>query len=342
MLSIFLSFFARKYLIASSKFDIIAIKERVINMLKIGIDIGGSHIGVGLVNENGEIVAKREINLMQEDRTGSQEKMLQYIQKSIDKVLANKEIGIESVEMIGIASPGLIKKGMIVKADNLKLNRFNIVGELKKKYHVPIYLDNDAKCAAVAESVYGNLKGYVDSVFVCIGTGIGGAVFWDGHLLESARTPGFELGHMTIEKDGRLCSCGNRGCFEAYSSIGNLKKMVVEKLGITDELTGKQLLEVLSRNLENPVIEDLLEYYNQHLAIGLSNLINIFEPEIIVLGGSIVYYEDLIINPIREKLRKGNAIFNSDMIPKISLAKLKNDAGIVGATVIRSVLHKLT
>ena len=310
--------------------------------MKIGIDMGGSHIGVGLVNDMGDILAKREVNLESNDKIDANNTIISYINKLIGRVLEAKDASIDDIELIGIASPGVIKKGIIVKADNLNLNKFNIVGELKKKYNVPIYLDNDAKCAAIAEKEYGNLKGYVDSVFLCIGTGIGGAVFWDGHLLESARTPGFELGHMTIDIGGRKCSCGNNGCFEAYSSIGNLRKIVAERMGLEKEITGKQLVEILRNNSKNIIIGNVLDEYIRHFAVGLANIINIFEPEIIVLGGSIVYYEDIIVDKTREYLRKSNLIYNTDIFPKISMAKLKNDAGIVGATIIRKNLNKLT
>ena len=303
--------------------------------MKIGIDMGGSHIGVGLVNDMGDILAKREVNLESNDKIDANNTIISYINKLIGRVLEAKDASIDDIELIGIASPGVIKKGIIVKADNLNLNKFNIVGELKKKYNVPIYLDNDAKCAAIAEKEYGNLKGYVDSVFLCIGTGIGGAVFWDGHLLESARTPGFELGHMTIDIGGRKCSCGNNGCFEAYSSIGNLRKIVAERMGLEKEITGKQLADILRNNSKNIIIGNVLDEYIRHFAVGLANIINIFEPEIIVLGGSIVYYEDIIVDKTREYLRKSNLIYNTDIFPKISMAKLKNDAGIVGATIIR-------
>ena len=310
--------------------------------MKIGIDMGGSHIGVGLVNDMGDILAKREVNLESNDKIDANNTIISYINKLIGRVLEAKDASIDDIDLIGIASPGVIKKGIIVKADNLNLNKFNIVGELKKKYNVPIYLDNDAKCAAIAEKEYGNLKGYVDSVFLCIGTGIGGAVFWDGHLLESARTPGFELGHMTIDIGGRKCSCGNNGCFEAYSSIGNLRKIVAERMGLEKEITGKQLADILRNNSKNIIIGNVLDEYIRHFAVGLANIINIFEPEIIVLGGSIVYYEDIIVDKTREYLRKSNLIYNTDIFPKISMAKLKNDAGIVGATIIRKNLNKLT
>ena len=245
--------------------------------MKIGIDMGGSHIGVGLVNDMGDILAKREVNLESNDKIDANNTIISYINKLIGRVLEAKDASIDDIELIGIASPGVIKKGIIVKADNLNLNKFNIVGELKKKYNVPIYLDNDAKCAAIAEKEYGNLKGYVDSVFLCIGTGIGGAVFWDGHLLESARTPGFELGHMTIDIGGRKCSCGNNGCFEAYSSIGNLRKIVAERMGLEKEITGKQLADILRNNSKNIIIGNVLDEYIRHFAVGLANIINIFE-----------------------------------------------------------------
>ena len=304
--------------------------------MKIGIDMGGSHIGVGLVNDMGDILAKREVNLESNDKIDANNTIISYINKLIGRVLEAKDASIDDIELIGIASPGVIKKGIIVKADNLNLNKFNIVGELKKKYNVPIYLDNDAKCAAIAEKEYGNLKGYVDSVFLCIGTGIGGAVFWDGHLLESARTPGFELGHMIIQKEGIPCKCGKKGCWEKYASIKAFKDNLREILNLDEKTSGKELLDML-RKMEksNPKyiqINKLIEQYIEYLSIGISNLVNIFEPEAIGIGGSFVFYEEIFLEKLKEKLLKDNLLFNERKEIVIQTAILDNDAGMIGAT----------
>ena len=301
--------------------------------MKIGIDLGGSHVGVSIVNKSGEIIAKKELDIKPKDKEDSENFILVSMLKLINKVLDAKNMSIKDIELIGIAAPGLIKKGVIIKSKNLNLNKFPMVSDLKKFFPIPVILRNDGKCAALAEKEYGILKPYSDSIFLTIGTGIGGAVFSKGKLLEAPRSAGFELGHMIIEKDGRKCSCGNNGCFEAYASIGNFRKQVEQKLHLEQAITGKQLLELLKKEELNKETEPILEEYIEYLSIGIANLVNIFEPEAVVLGGSIVYYESLILERLKNNIRKKNYLYNEEIFPKILMAKLKNDAGMIGATI---------
>ena len=301
--------------------------------MKIGIDLGGSHVSVGLINQNGEIIAKRDVDIRQADKENVEDFILFSMLKLINKVLDTKNMSIKDIELIGIAAPGLIKRGVIVKSKNLNLSKFPIVSDLKKVFPIPVLLRNDAKCAALAENEYGSLKPYSDSIFLSLGTGIGGAVFSKGKLLEAPRSAGFEIGHIIIERNGRLCSCGNKGCFEAYASIGNLRKRVMEKLNLEQEINGKQLLEILRKEEMKEVIEPILYEYIEYLSIGVADLINIFEPEAIALGGSITYYDTLILDRLKDNIRKKGYIYNAEIFPKILMAKLKNDAGMIGATI---------
>ncbi len=301
--------------------------------MKIGIDLGGSHVGVSIVNKSGEIIAKKELDIKPKDKEDSENFILVSMLKLINKVLDAKNMSIKDIELIGIAAPGLIKKGVIIKSKNLNLNKFPIVSDLKKFFPIPVILRNDGKCAALAEKEYGILKPYSDSIFLTIGTGIGGAIFSKGKLLEAPRSAGFELGHMIIEKDGRKCSCGNNGCFEAYASIGNFRKQVEQKLHLEQEITGKQLLELLKKEELKKETEPILEEYIEYLSIGIANLVNIFEPDAVVLGGSTVYYESLILDRLKNNIRKKNYLYNEEIFPKILMAKLKNDAGMIGATI---------
>lgn len=194
-------------------------------------------------------------------------------------------------------------------------------------------IKNDAKCAALAEKHYGTMQKYDDCLFLCIGTGIGGAAFLKGEMLEPKRFSGFEFGHMVINKGGRQCSCGKRGCFETYASIKALKNKVAEVLDIDNDFSGQYMREELL-DLNNPKIKEVVDQFIEDLSVGICNLIDIFEPEIITLGGSFSYYEN---NPVYEKLLKKikekTSRYNTSSIPQIELAKLKNDAGIIGATI---------
>ena len=146
--------------------------------MKIGVDIGGSHVGIGLINENGKIIAQEDQDLNNELKSENYaEKLVETIIDLITKVLDKKNINIQDVRLIGIAIPGTVSDTHIIKAENLHIKNFNIVSEINKFFNIPIVLRNDAKCAAIAEKEYGSLKKYDDAVFLTVGTGIGGAVY---------------------------------------------------------------------------------------------------------------------------------------------------------------------
>lgn len=298
--------------------------------MKIGIDIGGSHIGIGLIDgEN--IVWSKEKNFDREDRRNLEETILCTIKSIIQDLLEENNLKLEQIELIGIAAPGTISQGVIVKAGNLNITNFDILSKLKEVYNIPIQIRNDGKCAALAEKAYGAMKDYDDCVFINIGTGIGGGAFLGGKLLESKRYSGFEFGHMVINKGGRLCSCGKKGCFEAYASINALKKKVTETLDVDNDVSGQYLREqLLIKN--HPGVKEDIDVFLEYLKTGICNLIDIFEPEIIVLGGSFAYYEgNPVLEKLIEKLKEKNSTFNNGELPIITTAKLKNDAGIIGA-----------
>lgn len=296
--------------------------------MKIGIDIGGSHVGVGLVNNIGSIEIKKETDLKNNKKNIEQE-LENIIVASIIAILEQKKKKLENIELIGIASPGTISKGKIKYSNNLKLNNFDIIKILKKHFNVNMQIRNDAKCAALCEKKYGSLKKYNNSVFLTIGTGIGGAVFYEGKLLTSKKYPAFELGHTMIEKNGRKCSCGNNGCFETYASITALKNKITNEYKISSYITGIELLNIINRESKTSKMKKIIEEYIEDLCIGIANLINIFEPEAVCFGGSFIYYKDIFDKTIQEKLP--SLLYNGDM-PKILYAKMKNDAGIIGAT----------
>lgn len=306
--------------------------------MKIGIDLGGSHIGVGLIDGT-NIVAIKDKILTREDRIDIKKTIVDEITLMIHSLCTENGVDVNAIELIGIASPGTTSNGVIVKAGNLGVKDFDLIGELKKNFSNQMILRNDAKCAGMAEKVYGAMKDYKDGVFLCLGTGIGGAVFMDGKLLEPKRYSGFEMGHMVVNKGGRLCSCGKRGCFEAYSSIKALKTKVTETLDIDSDISGEHLREVILKrevfeNHNEAVIEDL-ENFLDYLVVGICNLIDIFEPEVVVLGGSFSYYEkNPIFQMLLDKINAPKTTFNEGEKPKIVTAQFKNDAGIIGATLI--------
>lgn len=297
--------------------------------MKIGVDIGGSHVAVGLINQTGTIICKSEQNISNKLKEKDfSDTLINVILEQIQIVLEKSQKDITAVNLIGIAVPGMVSKTSIIKAENLHIENLPIVREINKFYNIPIKLRNDAKCAALAEKEYGSLKKAKDAIFLTIGTGIGGAVFLNGELLVPNKYEGFEIGHMTIEKNGLQCNCGRKGCFEKYASMNTLKEKIAEKLG-KEKISGNELDDIF-KNIDNLKINDIIEEYIENLCLGIGSLINIFEPEIISLGGSFAYYEKILLTKLIDRLQK-EKIFNSGNIPKIVTAKLKNDAGIIGA-----------
>ena len=300
--------------------------------MKIGIDLGGSHVGVGIVDKD-IIVNSKDKNFTKEDRNDIKNVIINAIFQYIDELLIEQRLSKDEIELIGIASPGIISKNEIVKASNLGINHFYLPQIIEEKIGIKTQIRNDAKCAGLAEVKYGALKDYDDSLFLCLGTGIGGAAFLNKKILEPSGYAGFEFGHMIIEKDGRLCSCGKKGCFETYASIRAFKKQVCDALKIQDNISGQELRRLLGEHAENKKVQVAVEDFLYALKIGLGNLIDIFEPQAICFGGSFSYYEN---NPILEKLvcklHEDDTSFTESKKPDIVLAEYKNNAGIIGAT----------
>ena len=300
--------------------------------MKVGIDLGGSHIAIGVVNDKGKIIEKFEKRILNNEKKNIEKAIEENVFQHI-KDLSNRY----KIEKIGIAAPGTIQDGKIINAYNLGIKgEYKIVSNLSKKIKLPIMIRNDAKCAAIAENKYGCLKQYKRSLFLTLGTGIGGAVIINNELLDTGNLPGCEFGHMVIEKEGLLCSCGKFGCWQQYASMKALKDNLRKLLGYDEKTDSKQLLNILrntqKEDKEFSVINNIIEEYIEDLAIGISNLINIFEPEIIGIGGSFVYFKDVLLNRLENKLLNDNLIFNSRKDIKIETAILENDAGIIGAT----------
>lgn len=299
--------------------------------MKIGIDIGGSHIGIGVVDENGRIIDKVETFI--KDKSDIEEKIEKYLVENVTKMLQKY-----SINQIGIAVPGTVSDTKIIKAVNLGIEDYDLGKILEEKlknegYTVKVKLKNDGKCAGLAEQEYGELQGYDNSVFLCIGTGVGSAVIFNGKLLEPKDVPGFEFSHTIIQKNGLECNCGKRGCFEVYASLKRFKERVKKEFNL-ESLDGECIRDFIRKNPENVTLKYMINNYIEDLSIGISNIINIFEPEAICIGGSFAEYEDILYRPLKNALLNGNLLFNKKCDIIIKLAKLKNDAGIIGATLI--------
>jgi len=339
--------------------------------VRVGIDIGGNHISAGIVEDNGKIIAKQnkdiDFSKMSHSEEKSQQIIIETIEEEIDSLLKVDEIDLllkaaskdeqKIVEQIGIAAPGNPSATALRNLVNLKIKNFEIGKVLAEKYGAEVKIKNDGKCAGLAEKRYGALRGYEDCIFLCVGTGIGSAVFLRGKLLEPRLNTGFELGHIVVDRNQEKCSCGNTGCWETLASMKTFREKAIKELKLdatlmetktkleealqtSKELNGgkaqqngnvvpEKIQKYIRENQDNEEVDTFLTKYIDDFSIGLANLINIFEPEAIAFGGSFSYYGDIFIPRIKKQIKK--YLFNKDTSRKFLVGELKNDAGIIGA-----------
>jgi len=311
--------------------------------LVIGIDLGATNVRVALGDLEHGIVR------MIKERTassGTSETLLNQLIEMV-KEAASKELS--RIEAIGIGSIGPldIKRGILVKAANAKFRNVPIVERLSKEFKVPVYMFNDCTVAALGEKVFGAAKNFSNFVYVGIGTGIGGGVFVDGRLLLGKDGNAAEIGHMTIDLgDGLQCGCGGKGHWEAYCSgmgipsfvkswitsgkIENLESPIID-MAMKDEITSKHLFEYAKMGDELAL--KIVEEIGRINAICFANLINLFDPELITIGGSIALKNpDLILAPIKRYV--GRYVINR--IPEIMLTPLGEDIVLYGAIALAS------
>lgn len=293
--------------------------------MNIGIDLGGSHIAVGLVNDKNEIIDKKEYNWNKEEKINFTNTVEIQCKKLVKEILEkNKNI---SIEKIGIGYPSKNIVNGIIYIDNEKFDLINI---LKREFNIPIYLKNDVKCSAICEKKIGSLKEYNNCIFITLGTGIGGAYFYKNELVVPNKYQGFEVGHMVIEENGKQCRCGRKGCFEEYASMRVFRAKIKELFGL-EKLTSIDMKNIIKSKEKQDEVEKVIEEYIEYLSIGISNLINVFEPDAISIGGSFSYYKEIFMEKLINKVSDN---FKYRSIPKLLVAEYENDAGIIGASML--------
>ena len=300
--------------------------------MRVGVDIGGSHVGIGLVDSNGDVVEVQERYLKERNI----ESIEQYILNEIISILKKwrYEDNYEFSE-VGIGAPGIIRDNEIVKSINLGMYNLKIGDKIKEIFpDLNIKVMNDAKCAALAEKKCGSLQKYDDCMFLCLGTGIGGATFYDGKLINPKRCAGFEVGHMIIVKDGLPCKCGSNGCFEQYASMRLFKGLIKERLKIDESIDGGELRDIIRNNIDSDVVKNTIDEFVSNICTGLTNLVNLLEPQAICFGGGFVKYEDILFDKLKDKFRNSNDMFYKENIPELVMASFGNDAGIIGSTLL--------
>lgn len=319
-------------------------------MYRIGVDLGGTNIAVGIVDDDYKIV-KKVSSPTGKERSG--ELIVKDIAQLCKNVCESAGVAISEVKAIGIASPGVADhdNGVVEYANNLKFKHFPIA-DLLKEYigdGCPrVLLENDANAAAWGEAVAGAAKGSRNSVMITLGTGVGGGIIIDGKIYSGFNYAGAELGHIVIEHNGRPCSCGRKGCWEAYSSATGLINMTNEKIKECAEhgrdtvmtelaqkkgkVSGRTAFEAM--RLGDAAGREVVEEYVSYLACGLANIINIFQPEILSIGGGVSNEGQFLLDLLLPLIRSEQYGLGFVKLTDIRIARLGNDAGIVGAALL--------
>lgn len=307
----------------------------------VGIDLGGTNIVAGVVDENYNIIHKASVKT---NRPRPEKEIADDMAKVALQAIAEANLTIDDVEWIGIGTPGIAnsKDGIIEYSCNLGFDNTPMVKYIQEHINKPVYVENDANAAAYGEYVAGAGKGHNSLVCITLGTGVGGGVVTDGKILTGFNYAGAELGHTVIEVDGVQCSCGRKGCFEAYSSATGLIRMTKEamekdKNSSMWDLVRERNNKVSARisydamRLGDKSATEVVDKFTKYLAVGLTNVINIFQPEVLCIGGGVCNEGDALLNPVKELVAKEVYTRNSPKNTEIVIAKLGNDAGIIGA-----------
>lgn len=313
-------------------------------MYNIGIDLGGTNIAAAIVDDHGNIVRKDSVPT---GRERHHEEIIKDMAMLAIRIVDEQGLKMKDIHSVGIGSPGIPDpdNGLIKYANNLRFKDTPVRKIFRKYVDLPVYLENDANAAAYGEFIAGVGSRYSDFAAITLGTGVGAGVIIDNRIVTGYYHGGAELGHMVIQVAGSTCSCGRRGCWEEYSSATALiregrKAAAAHPESELNVLVGGDLEKMTAKNVFDAakagdyIAEKLIDTYIDHLAIGLVNVVNIFQPQAIALGGGISAQKDRLLKPLREKMV--HEIYGGEeaMKTEIVTCELGNDAGIIGAAML--------
>ena len=318
-------------------------------MYYLGIDLGGTNIAAGIVDKDYKIIKKKSVPTLAH-RDGKE--IMKDMANLCLSLIKDCDLTLSDIAYAGIATPGTANSetGVVEYANNLPFVNFPIADLLKEYTGIEkVYIENDANAAAKAEAIAGVAKGAKYSVMITLGTGLGGGIVLDGKVYSGFNFAGAELGHIVIEKDGKQCSCGRRGCWETYSSATGLVNMTKEHLIKARENGEKSLIEDMINGDLNAVNArvafaamkqgdkvgaEIVEEYISYLASGVATMINIFQPNVLSIGGGVCNEKDYLLKPLKEKVIAETYGNGQGERTEIKIAELGNDAGILGAAVL--------
>ncbi len=310
--------------------------------MNIGVDVGGMSIKAGIVDNSGKIIYKETIP------TGAKREMHEIVNDMgllIDNLIKKSGVFKDRISSVGFGIPGACNpsQGKVIRCSNINLAGAPVVSEVHKYINVPVFLNNDANVAAFAE--YSSIGRQMECfIAVTLGTGIGGGIIINGKIYSGFNGVAGELGHITINENGEKCGCGRYGCWESYASVTALirqtkaamesdKKSLMHEIAlVSGDINGKTAFDAAKQGDKTAL--KVVETYINHVSAGITNIINIFQPEMIVIGGAICKEGDYLLNPIIEYCRKESYGANIAEMAEIKIASLGNDAGIIGASML--------
>ena len=303
-----------------------------------GIDLGGTNTKIGLVDEDGNIIFT---TIVKTDSMEGFEKAIQRLSKILLQQVKSFNLNFDDVQSVGVGVPGPVLNSRVVKfwANFPWKNGVDLALEFEKNLGKPVKADNDVNVITLGEMWKGSAQGYKNVLGLAIGTGIGGGIIVDGKLVSGENGAGGEVGHIKVERDGKLCGCGQKGCWEAYASATGLIREAQSRLAVNK--TNGLYEQVIGRDLEAKDIFDvakegdafaldLVDYEADYIALGIGNLLNVLDPEIVVVGGGVSLAGDILFDKVKERLKKYAFPSTTENL-KIVAASLGNDAGILGA-----------
>jgi glucokinase len=307
-------------------------------MYYVGIDLGGTNIAAGLVDEKGNILYKASIPTMKER---DWREIVRDMAMIAERVVKEGGHTMDEIEAVGIGCPGSIdkKNGVVVYSNNIVMHNATVADEFKKYVDLPVYLENDANAAALGEyAAYGD--GVGSFVFFTLGTGVGGGIILDGRVWSGFNGAGGEIGHQTLIMGGESCTCGRRGCLEAYASVTALIRQTKAAMEAHPEsamndwaakhgrVSGRTAFECAKQG--DAAAIEVRDRYIEYVADGIASIVNVLQPEVVAIGGGISREGDILLDPIKKYLVEND--YNKYM-PRtdVRIARLMGDAGIVGA-----------
>lgn len=312
-------------------------------MYRLGIDLGGTNIVAGVVDKKYKIVAKASCKTaVPRPESEICDSMAEVAKKAVEKA----KLTMDDIESVGIGVPGAVnpKTGVIEYSANLFFHNWEVVEMMEERLGKKVHIENDANAAALGEYLSGSAKGARNAVAITLGTGVGGGIIVDGKIYSGSNFAGAELGHMVIVKDGKECACGRRGCWETYASATGLinltkQKILSEKLefsymlklcdGDINKVNGRTAFDAMRDG--DPTAKSVVEEYISYLSCGLVNIINIFQPDVLCIGGGISNEGENLLGPVRSYVERERYTKHNDKQTVICKCTLGNDAGIIGA-----------